>query len=92
MRRCQEKSCDVLLLIVPGFFTTKDVKIDHLNGIKIFVVELFQVQEKGDLELAAFIVEHLCGDLTFEVGINFFIQFVYLQITVLSDWHIPKSC
>lgn len=61
----------MLLLIVPVFFMTKDSKIDHLNGKKNSVVESFEVQEKGDLELAAFIIEQPCTDLTFEVGINF---------------------
>lgn len=45
---------------------------------KIIVVELFQVQEKGDLELAAFIMKKLCTDLTFEVGINFNFYSIYL--------------
>lgn len=67
-----------MFLIVPVFFMTKDSKIDHLNGKKNFVVELFQVQEEGDLELAAFIIEQLCTDLTFEVGINFNFYSVYL--------------
>lgn len=38
---------------------------------KKIVVELFQVQKKGDLELAAFIIEQLCTDIIFKAGINF---------------------
>ena len=62
-------------------FVTKDSKIEQLNS-KLFL----KVQEKSDLQLASSIIEQLCVDITFEVGINF----NFCSVCLLTNYRVIR--